>query len=661
MKNLTINKIFLGICILSLSNFIQNAACAYPLVVTDNNRQKITFIKKPECVVSLVPSVTEMMFKIGAGENLYGITYHSTLPPEVSKKQIIGGFFSPSIQHIKQINPDLIISAPFHRQFKEQLKGYTILEIDTSSIEDIYKNISLLGDIFDKQKIAKQTIHTIKNDLMLINKRVNKISLSKKKRVVRLMGRKEVMTPGDDSFQNDYIRAAGAIAPQFNKNGNVITLSKEEWIKFNPEIIYGCGGDRIVEQTLLKQPGWKDVDAVRNGKIIYFPCDLTCRASVNAGYFVSWLASEIYTEEFLNSETLIRKEKVLNSKNINIDLDYISKAYISYSYIYDFLNKTLIIEFPKTMTLVSTLEGQRDSITSIGNHYIPPQIWSLSHRLGHDKLRDHVYHVIQKSYNNSSFLFTGADMDNLSIQKQTFRDIVVYALVTAGVKSNAVRMSSDEGAFYEPGTINIIIMTNMRLSPKAMTRAIISVTEAKSAAMNDLDIRSTANPALYQATGTGTDNVIVIQGDGQDINSTGGHTKMGELIAKAVYDGILEAVYKQNGITMKRNIFQKLRERHISIFDIANGDKKRAGSLETLLLDSRYASFIEASFAISDDYEKGVTKDVSLFNLWCKEIAKEIGNKKIDNLNSFIDSDEIPHIVAMAFNALINGIENDRK
>jgi len=91
----------------------------------------------------------------------------------------------------------------------------------------------------------------------------------------------------------------------------------------------------------------------------------------------------------------------------------------------------------------------------------------------------------------------------------------VYALVTAGVKSNAVRMSADEGRFYEPGTINIILLPNMKLTLRAMARAIISATEAKTAALMDLDIRSSYSSSMHRATGTGTDNIIVVEGKGR--------------------------------------------------------------------------------------------------------------------------------------------------
>ena len=74
--------------------------------------------------------------------------------------------------------------------------------------------------------------------------------------------------------------------------------------------------------------------------------------------------------------------------------------------------------------------------------------------------------------------------------------MIVYALVTAGVQDNAVRASVDEGRFYEPGTINVIILTNMQLTPRALTRAMISATEAKSAALQDLDIRTRILPPV---------------------------------------------------------------------------------------------------------------------------------------------------------------------
>ncbi|MBE9542589.1 MAG: adenosylcobinamide amidohydrolase, partial [Proteobacteria bacterium] len=231
----------------------------------------------------------------------------------------------------------------------------------------------------------------------------------------------------------------------------------------------------------------------------------TCRASTNTGYFISWLSSAIYTDEFSKKENQVLEEKVFKSRRLDLNLDFIKDARILYSHIHDFENKTLVINFKKPLSVVSTLEGQRNGIESVGNHYSPPPCWRIGHKSGLKGVRERVYQLIDKSDKNASFLFTGADMDNLAIKKQRFRQMEILALVTAGVKSNSVRMSKDIGRYYEPGTINIILLPNMKLTSRAMTRAIISATEAKTAALMDMDIRSSYSSKLHRATGTGTD------------------------------------------------------------------------------------------------------------------------------------------------------------
>ncbi|MGV8075562.1 MAG: adenosylcobinamide amidohydrolase [Syntrophobacteraceae bacterium] len=353
------------------------------------------------------------------------------------------------------------------------------------------------------------------------------------------------------------------------------------------------------------------------------------------------------------------------TKSIDIPLDYVRSAKVAETTIFDVRNKTLIIEFKEPMRVTSTLEGERKGILTVGNHYTPPPCWDITHRLGLDKSRSRIYKAIGKSAKNSCFLFTGADMGNLSVQKAQFKDMTVYALVTAGVETNALRMSVDQGLFYEPGTINVILMTNMKLSSRAMARGIISATEAKTAAMQDLDVRSTAGPRVSQATGTGTDEVLLIEGRGTGIDNAGGHSKLGELIAETVYDGVKEAVYRQNGITARRNVFRRLRERRIDLYGMlrecasfADSDDlgRQVAQLEGLLHEPRYASFMESAFALSDAYQRGLICELETYRFWCRQVAEEIAGKKITEWKDPLSSEDIPVVVRSAFNALLNGI-----
>jgi iron complex transport system substrate-binding protein len=646
-------------------------AFSYLVEFTDARGHKIIIEERPSQVVSLVPSITEIIFRIGAGDAVRAVTYHDTYPPEAATREIIGGFFSPSLKIIEAMQPDVIFYSRFHKQVKDKFgRGKCqLINLETDSIADSYKNILLLGKIFKKQNEAAGIVHEIEMQLQIITEKVAKIPQQKRKRVVRLMGRNPIMAPGDDSFQNEMIRAAGGIPPELGKKGNIVAITKEEWMRFNPQVIYGCGGDRETAKKSLNRPGWKDVDAVKNDNIFYFPCDLTCRASTHTGDFISWLSSGIYADAFSKKEHRILEEKISKSRKIELDLNYIKDARISYSTIQDFPNKTLIIDFKEPLSVVSTLEGAREGIESVVNHYSPPPCWGIGHKSGLSGVRKRVYQVIGKSEKSTSFLFTGADMDNLTINRKKFRAMEVYALVTAGVKSNAVRISKDEGRFYEPGTINIIILPNMELTSRAMTRAIISATEAKTAAVMDMDIRSSYTPLINQATGTGTDNIIVVQGKGARIDNAGGHSKMGELIARAVYDGVQKAVYKQNGLVDRRNVFQRLKDRKISLFGLASrvecdcNLKKLdfVSAVEEILLDQRYAGFVEASFAISDNYERRLIADLRAYELWCKSVAEEIAGKEISVLKDRIAINTLPPVMKLALNGIINGVYHRMK
>jgi adenosylcobinamide amidohydrolase len=157
---------------------------------------------------------------------------------------------------------------------------------------------------------------------------------------------------------------------------------------------------------------------------------------------------------------------------------------------------------------------------------------------------------------------TSADMDNLAMVTKAFTPFVVTALVTAGAKGNAIRTGVDEGKYIEPdpafqkaqhgdtpkpGTVNILILTNARLTDGGMARAIITATEAKTAAFEDLKVPSTYTKDA-QATGTGTDGMIVVSGtSGPAVTFPGGHSRIGDLMGKAVHEAVIEALEKQNG------------------------------------------------------------------------------------------------------------------
>jgi iron complex transport system substrate-binding protein len=661
MKKLNLIIMILTICFLSL-----NLCFALPVSFVDDSGKTIIIEEKPNRVVSLVPAITEIIVKLDATESLIGTTYHSTAISKGSLIKVVGGFFNPSIESVEDLKPDLIFVSSLHTEIKEYFKNKNIqtIELGTSSVPHGFDNILLLGKIFKKEKEALLVKQAIDDQIDLITQKLKFIGQNKRKRVMRLMGRDKVMTPGSDSFQNEMITLAGGIVHDFNRNGNIIEVTKEEWMKFNPEVLYGCGKDSEIEKNILNLPGWNNVDAVKNNRIYYFLCDLTCRAATNTGYFVQWLAASIYDNEFASKKNRIRKQKIKTIRKIDCNLDYVKDVRIDETNILDFKNRSLVIDLKKPMTTISTLEGQKDGVTSLVNHYTPPTNWLIDHNHGIDAIKKRICSALKLNKDKASILITGADMNNLAIKKEKYKELEVYAFITAGVNSNAMRMGRDQGGYYEPGTINIIIMSNMQMSKRAMTRAIITATEAKTAALLDLDIRTSYGDGAYRATGTGTDNVMIVQGKGKILNNAGGHTKLGELIATAVSKGVKEAIFNQNNIIVQRNIFQRLKKRGITIYSLIAKEKcdcgrtknQFVGEVEALLLNPRYAGFMEMALSMSDDYEKGLIKDLSSFEEFSNTIAMEICGNNMEETKQIVNNPELPIVIEIALNALFNGI-----
>ena len=152
---------------------------------------------------------------------------------------------------------------------------------------------------------------------------------------------------------------AGGIPPALGKNGAVVPITLEEWQKFNPQVIFACGPDWRKFHQLVQQPGWREVEAVRQGRLLTFPCELTCRASVHAGDFISWLATSLYTKEFSDSRNLVSPQEVISRQPLALDLPYVRQAEVVASRICDFGHKSLVIDFKTPVEVISTLEGPR--------------------------------------------------------------------------------------------------------------------------------------------------------------------------------------------------------------------------------------------------------------------------------------------------------------
>lgn len=217
-------------------------------------------------------------------------------------------------------------------------------------------------------------------------------------------------------------------------------------------------------------------------------------------------------------------------------------------------------------TCRSSTGGLRDDLGYLYNHQsCEPSGHNLSaelHRLAVDQ-PDEYRALIAKRYalpsEGSATMGTAANMQTAAIVHETFRELEVVAVVTAGVETNAGR-AGDPASYHEvagqyealaaphSGTIVIMLCLNHELAPGTMVEAVTMATEAKTATLQELNVPSCYADGL--ATGTGTDQIgLAARLGGIPLRGAQKHTKLGELIARVVQSALRQALARQNGMT----------------------------------------------------------------------------------------------------------------
>jgi len=217
--------------------------------------------------------------------------------------------------------------------------------------------------------------------------------------------------------------------------------------------------------------------------------------------------------------------------------------------VWDVPANALVLHLPQSRKILSGMSGYRP-VDTVCNFHIPKPFWMKLHDWNCDwnSYYQEVLNITptgkEISLKRLAMMSTGVNMHQLAWAEESFKNAWVLAFVTAGVRGNALRIGVDSGSHGPIGTINTIVLTSAALTQAAMAASFITITEAKVIALEDLQIKSCYNPEL-QASGTGTDQIIVVSGKGPECQYVGGHTKIGELMARAVTRATKEAIAKR--------------------------------------------------------------------------------------------------------------------
>ncbi|HVF41499.1 MAG TPA: ABC transporter substrate-binding protein [Pyrinomonadaceae bacterium] len=262
---------------------------------------------KPERIISLTPSTTEILYGVGAFDRVVAVSDYCTYPADVAKLPRAGGWNNPNMEQIAGLRPDLVIFSDQQAQFvkdKVEAAGIRTLSVPSQTLEDAYKSIELVGQATGEEEAARNLLERTRASVETVRLKTERLPRLRVLCVVdRVPGTlRDLYTAGEQSFIAQLIREAGGepISPP----------SRANWGKMQKEAVVSIDPDVVIDLMMHKSEGsfdedtlavWRELSslrAVREGRVYTLREETALHPSQFVGDTARRFAELIHPEAF---------------------------------------------------------------------------------------------------------------------------------------------------------------------------------------------------------------------------------------------------------------------------------------------------------------------------------------------------------------------------
>lgn len=283
-------------------------APTYPLTVTDDAGREVTIGAEPERIVSLAPSNTEIVCAVGACERLVGVTDFDDYPPEVAEVDKVVVAAAVDVELVVEAEPDLVLAAGNEltpSAVIEQLAGLdlAVIVLYPETLDEVYADIELVGRVLDRAEPAAEVVAGMRERADAVVEAVADAD-----RPLTLYevyhGEGVTYTAGEGSFLASLLDLAGAEPLTGDAQG---LIDAEALVAADPELILlgsasydpSLGDPETALATVAGRPGWEDLRAVRDGRVVPYLDDIvTTRPGPRIVEGLEALARTIHPDAF---------------------------------------------------------------------------------------------------------------------------------------------------------------------------------------------------------------------------------------------------------------------------------------------------------------------------------------------------------------------------
>jgi len=249
------------------------SAAAYPLTLTDDAGRDVLIPGKPEHIVSLAPSNTEIVCALDACERLVGVTDFDDYPAQVVDVSdvVIGAVVD--VELVVEADPDLVLAAgneltPSAVITELAELGYPVLVLYPGSLDEVLDNVRLVGDAINASDEADALVAAMQDRIQAVTDVVSGADRPRTFYEVAVF-EGAIYTAGQDSFLASLITLAGG--EPITGDPLTTSIALEDLLVADPELILlgdAAYDPSVTPQSVAARPGWSAMSAVQNGQVV---------------------------------------------------------------------------------------------------------------------------------------------------------------------------------------------------------------------------------------------------------------------------------------------------------------------------------------------------------------------------------------------------------
>jgi len=236
----------------------------------------------PQRLIPLAPNLTEILYALGLGDRVVGVTNHCNYPPEVSLKPSVGSYISLNIERIISLSPDLVIGTVdgnehYVLDLLEQAR-IKVFFVNPRTVTQVMEAILMIGQVCGVGEKAREMSGRLSQR---VDRVLGLIGSRKRPLVFLQINIQPIMSVNRNTVHHDVIRLAGGINMTSGEPVNYPRISLEEVIRRKPEVIVISSMERggRFEKARQEWIEWKSIPAVQNKRVHLVDSDLIDRPS----------------------------------------------------------------------------------------------------------------------------------------------------------------------------------------------------------------------------------------------------------------------------------------------------------------------------------------------------------------------------------------------